>query len=201
MKKIIFISLLSLVYVISGNAQVAYQVSLLNSATGEPRANVTVNAHVEITDVTGGTVYSGSQSATTNDFGVLSLTVGSDGMFKDAAMGKLPLYIAVTVDGVLIGKTQILNVPVAEVAKTLASDFTKEELCKTWTFSGETFTFGDGTFSCQRVKVDRTITFSGVYYVVGNVIYAVVTQADDPNKLKDFFLFMWVNGELYTINK
>ena len=34
----------------TAQAQIGYQVSLLNTATGEPRANVTVNAQVTITD-------------------------------------------------------------------------------------------------------------------------------------------------------
>ena len=60
----------------TAQAQIGYQVSLLNTATGEPRANVTVNAQVTITDSQDNTIYTGSQQATTNDFGVLSLAVG-----------------------------------------------------------------------------------------------------------------------------
>ena len=57
-------------------AQVGYQVSLLNTATGEPRANTAVNAKVEITDSQENIIFSGTQKATSNDFGVLQLTVG-----------------------------------------------------------------------------------------------------------------------------
>ena len=56
----------------AAQAQIGYQVSLLNTATGEPRANVTVNAQVTITDSQDNIIYSDSQQATTNDFGVLS---------------------------------------------------------------------------------------------------------------------------------
>lgn len=97
-------------------AQVGYQVSLLNTATGEPRANTAVNAKVEITDSQDNIIFSGTQKATSNDFGVLQLTVGDAETFSKADTGKMPFFISVTVDGLLIGKSQILSVPVAEVA-------------------------------------------------------------------------------------
>ncbi|OKZ26363.1 MAG: hypothetical protein BHV84_07525 [Prevotella sp. AG:487_50_53] len=101
----------------AASAQVGYQVSLLNTATGEPRANTTVNAKVEITDSQDNVIFSGTQQATSNDFGVT---------------GKMPFFISVTVDGLLIGKSQILSVPVAEVANKMKSSFTKEFLIGTW---------------------------------------------------------------------
>ena len=119
-------------FVMIAQAQVGYQVSLLNTATGEPRANVTVNAQVTITDSQNKTIYNGTQKATSNDFGVLSLTVGDANTFAEAGTSKWPLFISVTVDGTLIGKSQILSVPVAEVANNLKSSFTKEDLIGTW---------------------------------------------------------------------
>lgn len=104
-----------------GSAQIGYQVSLLNTATGEPRANVTVNARVEITDSKDNILFSGTQQATSNDFGVLQLTVGDADTFSKADTGNMPFFISVTVDGMLIGKSQILSVPVAEVANKLKS--------------------------------------------------------------------------------
>ena len=85
----------------TAQAQIGYQVSLLNTATGEPRANVTVNAQVTITDSQNNTIYSGSQQATTNDFGVLSLAVGDASTFANADTGKMPFFISVSVDGTL----------------------------------------------------------------------------------------------------
>ena len=119
-------------FVMIAQAQVGYQVSLLNTATGEPRANVTVNAQVTITDSQDKTIYNGTQKATSNDFGVLSLTVGDANTFAEAGTSKWPLFISVTVDGTLIGKSQILSVPIAEVANNLKSSFTKEDLIGTW---------------------------------------------------------------------
>lgn len=115
-----------------GSAQIGYQVSLLNTATGEPRANVTVNARVEITDSKDNILFSGTQQATSNDFGVLQLTVGDADTFSKADTGNMPFFISVTVNGMLIGKSQILSVPVSEVANKVKSSFTKEQLLGTW---------------------------------------------------------------------
>ena len=60
------ITSLILFFSISVKAQIGYQVSLLNTATGEPQANVTVNATVTITDATNGILYTGTQQATSN---------------------------------------------------------------------------------------------------------------------------------------
>ena len=120
MKNNYIVMVLFLAISFSSKAQIGYQVSLLNTATGEPRANVTVNAAVTITDSKGGVIYPGTQSATSNDFGVLSLTVGNADTFKNVDFGKLPFFIQVSVDGKMIGRSQILNIPVAEAAKKLA---------------------------------------------------------------------------------
>ena len=63
------------------NAQIGYQVTLLNFATGEPRANETVNVTVTISNSANAIVCSETKSATTNEFGILSVSVGSEGSF------------------------------------------------------------------------------------------------------------------------
>ena len=68
---------------ISIYAQIGYQVSLLNSATGEPRANETVSISVAITNSEDKEIFSSTQSATTNDFGVLSLQIGNSTTFDN----------------------------------------------------------------------------------------------------------------------
>ena len=99
------------------NAQIGYQVSLLNSATGEPRAGETVNVSITLTNSANATIYSQTQSATTNDFGILSLAIGNANTFNNVDWSKLPFFISAYVDGKLIGRSQILTVPVAEYAK------------------------------------------------------------------------------------
>ena len=189
------------------HAQIGYQVSLLNSATGKPRANETVKVEVTITDSKNSTVCSETQSVVSNDFGILSITVGKADTFKDVAIGRLPLFVSVTVDGVLIGKSQILSVPVAEVSSTLKSDFTLDELCgKKWVLYD-----GDGYYAILFNK-DGTCVFlnregeEGAklnYQIEGNTIYVYYTYYwwNDNGEIRewanDMLVLRWVNGTLY----
>ena len=131
MKYFIILIITILISALNVQAQIGYQISLLNTATGEPRANETVNVTVTLTNSEGSIIYTGNQSATTNDFGVLSLTIGDADTFKEADFSKLPFFIEVSANGVAIGKSQILSVPVAEYAKRTGS-LTKEILVGNW---------------------------------------------------------------------
>ena len=122
-----FLTLLLLcTFSVMANAQIGYQVTLLNFATGEPRANETVNVTVTISNSANAIVCSETKSATTNEFGILSVSVGSEGSFAKTDWTKLPFYISATVDGVMIGKSQLLSVPVAEHAKHTDYVFTTD---------------------------------------------------------------------------
>ena len=132
--KIFIFSLFGLLLHVDMQAQIGYQVSLLNSATGEPRANVLVEAEVTITNSDDEEIYKGTQRATSNDFGVIQLTVGNQSTFKDVNWNKLPFFIEVSVDGTVIGKSQILTVPIAEAAKYLAPGIDIDDLVGTWSY-------------------------------------------------------------------
>ena len=125
-------------------AQIGYQVSLLNKTTGKPRANVTVDAEVTITNSDDEEIYKGTQRATSNDLGVVQLKVGNQGTFKDVNWNKLPFFIEVSVDGTVIGKSQILTVPIAEAAKYLAPGIDIEDIVGTWNNGSTTF-YNNGT--------------------------------------------------------
>ena len=162
------------------NAQIGYQVSLLNSATGEPRANETVTVEVELTDSENKIICSETKSATTNDFGVLSINVGTSSTFENMDWSKLPLYISATVDDILVGRSQILNVPVAEAAKTLVN-VSYDILCRTWNYStnsGSTsLTFRqDGTFTESYTGSKGDDIYSGKYFVHGNIIFLMSSE-------------------------
>lgn len=134
MKKL-FLTLAAMMYVALADAQIGYQVSLLKSATGEPRANECVSCTVNLTNAEGDVVYKGTQSVITNEFGVASLVVGDNQTFANMDWKKLPLFVEVTVDGKSVGKTQVLSVPVAEFAKYVATPegvITKEFLLGKW---------------------------------------------------------------------
>ena len=208
-KKIIASVLAALAFAATAQAQIGYQVSLLNTATGEPRANVTVSAEVTITDSEGNTIHTGTQQATTNDFGVLSLTVGDAATFANADTGKMPFFIAVSVDGTLIGRSQILSVPVAEVAGRLKSSFTKEDLVGTWRFNDPyelgsdcAFVFNKGRtmeYLIYRYTGELTTKATGLYEIEGNNIYFYGTISNvEVNAPSDFNgVIRWGNSKLY----
>ena len=201
-----------LLFATSAKAQVGYQVSLLNKATGEPRANTTVNATITITDSQDGIVYTGTQRATSNDFGVLSLAVGNADTFQKVDTGKMPLFISVSVDGTLIGKTQILSVPMAEVASKLKSSFTKEDLLGTWKMSytadGITrymaITFSsDGSFEriYKAIYIDgsETKTYPGTYEIEGNTIFLYYPSYTHGNG-EPYNIIRWHDNKIATTN-
>ncbi|MDE6722448.1 MAG: hypothetical protein K2J84_09940 [Bacteroidaceae bacterium] len=202
-KKLLVGILVCLFLPVVAHAQIGYQVSLLNSATGKPRANETVKAEVTITDSKNSTVCSETQSVVSNDFGILSITVGKADTFKDVAIGRLPLFVSVTVDGVLIGKSQILSVPVAEVASTLKSDFTLDELCgKEWVIDEHyglaSILFSrDGTCCYIHDSEEYSSTYSASYVIEGNTIYAYSILDGDEGSERQLAVFRWVNGTLY----
>ena len=133
-KKLFILLFLGIMFPYVSYAQIGYQVSLLNKTTGKPRANVTVDAEVTITNSDDEEIYKGTQRATSNDFGVIQLTVGNQSTFKDVNWNKLPFFIEVSVDGTVIGKSQILTVPIAEAAKYLAPGIDIEDLVGTWSY-------------------------------------------------------------------
>lgn len=180
-KSFLLLMLFTLCSAFTAVAQIGYQVALLNTATGKPRSGETVNATVTLTNKESTVIYTGTQKATTNDFGILSLTIGDADTFKNVDWNKLPLYISVSVDGVLIGKSQVLSVPVAETAKSLAPAFDLNDLLGTWEWSytglsSEVVTqrhvFNeDKSYSYVKI-VDGKIrdNDSGKYDIIGNLI-------------------------------
>ena len=175
--KYLLLTLFSLMAIIA-QAQIGYQVTLLNTATGEPRANETVNLTVEITNSAGGVVCSETKSATTNDFGILSVAVGNSDTFAETDWTKLPFFISATVDGVMIGKSQLLSVPVAEYAKRtgeLTREFLNGKKLKPWggqsthylSFTRETYTRSWGGGDNEQ----------GHYYISGNIIICPYSES------------------------
>ena len=208
-KHIITLALLLLSTAMS--AQIGYQVSLLNTATGEPRANVTVSAEVTITDSEGNTIHTGTQQATTNDFGVLSLTVGDAATFANADTGKMPFFIAVSVDGTLIGRSQILSVPVAEVAGRVKSPFKKEDVVGTWRCANPNPEPGYTVVKYYEIVINSdgtlytTIAYNGSeannvinnfrYEIKGDMIFAYSTEGFDGEGL---LILTLKDGVLYS---
>ncbi len=170
---------MGIMYPLVSFAQIGYQVSLLNASTGEPRANVSVEAEVTITNSDDEEIYKGTQRATSNDLGVVQLKVGNQGTFKDVNWNKLPFFIEVSVDGTVIGKSQILTVPLAEAAKYLAPGIDIDDLVGTWSY-GDIVDGGyarqivfskDGTGIRSEKKGDYVSSNDFSYDIEGKNIY------------------------------
>ena len=177
MKQYIFSVLTVLFGVLGASAQIGYQVAVVDQTTGEPKVNTSVSVTVTITDNAGAEITKTTQSATTNDFGVVSLQIGNGSTFTDTDWSKLPLWISATVDGVSLGKTQILTVPVAEHAKH-TGELTAKKLAGEWTCNTETditvkITFsstGSYTEVCTHPNSDYVETTKGTYVIDGNLV-------------------------------
>lgn len=192
-KSFLLLMLFTLCSAFTAVAQIGYQVALLNTATGKPRAGETVNATVTLTNKESTVIYTGTQKATTNDFGILSLTIGDANTFKNVDWSKLPLYISVSVDGVLIGKSQVLSVPIAETAKYLAPAFDLNDLLGTWEWSRDygvnepvheinKLVFSDdGSYHyLQTGNGNLWASHDGKYFVMGNSVFLTDDSALIP---------------------
>lgn len=181
----LILAILFMIAPIASSAQIGYQVSLLNSATGEPRAGETVNVSITLTNSANATIYSQTQSATTNDFGILSLAIGNANTFNNVDWNKLPFFISAYVDGKLIGRSQILTVPVAEYAKKTkyaqysgTADYahktgvlTKALLEGTWIGGYRDYTF-DADSNCVQTFHDNPSYVNRLKYSIdGNHVY------------------------------
>ena len=179
-------------------AQIGYQVSLLNSATGQPRAGETVTVDIKLTNCENTTVYTTQQKATSNDFGVLSLSVGDAKTFDELDWNKLPLYIEVSIDGVLIAKSQVLSVPVAEYAKKSGFVLTKELLAsKTWKCYGVSFSFSVDGMGVKSYGDGDSYNFR--YYILdGNIIVTAGDMTDAFLYIPDINALWWLDDEEFV---
>ena len=176
MRQYVLAILAALSGILGASAQIGYQVAVVDQTTGEPKVNTSVSVTVTITDNAGAEITKTTQSATTNDFGVVSLQIGNGSTFTDTDWSKLPLWISATVDGVSLGKTQILTVPVAEHAKH-TGELTAKKLAGTWSWSGEDYTISitfNSSGSYTRGIDNQTIR--GTYEIDGNL---VITSGSD----------------------
>jgi hypothetical protein len=209
MKKMKLFLLCIVAGVMGAKAQMGYQISLLNTATGEPRANETVTVSVSLSNNANEVFYTETKSATTNDFGVLSLSIGNADTFKNVDLFKMPFFIEVTANGVMIGKSQILSVPVAEVAKQLAP-IDKSLIVGTWkSMSGESYyhlyTFMDNnTVSITYYRPSSEESWGTYKYVVeGSFIY-IYGRYEIDLKSDDLYLFQsfkLLDGILFGDNR
>ena len=168
MRQYVLAILAALSGILGASAQIGYQVAVVDQTTGEPKVNASVSVTVTITDNAGAEITKTTQSATTNDFGVVSLQIGSESTFADTDWSKLPLWISATVDGVSLGKTQILTVPVAAHAMH-TGQLTAKKLAGRWHHDSCTITFSSsGTYTESWTDMGETLR--GRYEIDGNFV-------------------------------
>ena len=159
--------------ILGADAQIGYQVAVVDQTTGEPKVNTSVSVTVTISDNAGTEITKTTQSATTNDFGVVSLQIGNESTFADTDWSKLPLWISATVDGVSLGKTQILSVPVAEYAKH-TGQLTSKMLVGTWSnvddYSVRITFYSSGSYTYVYEEGGYSKSESGSYEIDGNFV-------------------------------
>ena len=178
-------------FTITANAQIGYQVSLIDSATGEPRANETVSCTVTLSGQES-TIFTGTQNVTSNEFGVLSLTVGNADMFNNVDWAsELPLFVEVSVDGKSIGKSQVLSVPIAEYAKntgelTYENIGNAEIVCYNGDWSHNVYKFSkDKSFMVTETYTDYpqyNNTWTGNYIINGNTVCGSWHEINDGER-------------------
>lgn len=173
-------------------AQIGYQVSLLNTATGEARANETVTVTVSLSNSAGEIFYSETKQSTTNDFGVLSLTVGNADTFKNVDLTKMPFYIEVTANGVMIGKSQMLSVPVAEVAKQVAPLDKSLIVGTIWKEGSRSLTFKED----GKVTYNRVDNIYEYHYVVDGTFIYLYDDIDEEIS----WVLKYCNGSLIAFD-
>ena len=191
-KKLFIVLFMGIMFPYVSYAQIGYQVSLLNKTTGKPRANVTVDAEVTITNSDDEVIYKGTRRATSNDLGVVQLKVGNQGTFKDVDWSKLPFFIEVSVDGTVIGKSQILTVPLAEAAKYLAPGIDIDDIVGTWNNGSTTFyNNGTGVYVEKYDGGEWRTTFT--YEIEGKNVYICGKEYSE--------IYHYKNGVLYGFGK
>ena len=201
---ILVILLAGLIGIDNLSAQVGYQVSLLNSATGEARANEKVTVNISLSNSEGAVFYNETKQATTNDFGVLNLTIGNKDTFEDVDFSKLPFFISVTVNGVLVGRTQILYVPVAEAAKRVVP-IDKDNIVGSWDVGGAPTgrtiitLSSEGTGTYKRGS-DNYSYYTFKYEIDGNNIYCYPATSSEYGDDSSMTL-RYYNGKIYLVGR
>lgn len=103
--------------------------AVLRDAAGNIKANTPASIQLSILQgsVSGTSVYSETHGVTTNEFGLVNLTVGN-GSSKVGTMAAIDwsssaYFLKVTIDGTDFGTSQLLSVPYALYAKNAANGF------------------------------------------------------------------------------
>jgi hypothetical protein len=128
MKKIIFL-FASFVSLIS-YSQINYQAQY--SQNGIPVANTSINVQIDILDLTisGTSVYQETFTTTTNSTGIFTIAIGKGlhlpSVSIDSVKWATDKFVALKINNVLQGTTQIMQVPTAKYAETAKKPYIKD---------------------------------------------------------------------------
>lgn len=148
--------------------------ALLKSSDGSPRASVAVVVKIDILkgSTTGTSVYTESHNVTTTSTGLINLDLGggtpSNGTFAAIDWSAGPYFVQITVDGTLMGTSQLLSVPYSLYSKKAGNGFSgnyadltnKPDLTvgsvKKMTVTGETTNMEEALFEVKN-KSGQTV--------------------------------------------
>jgi hypothetical protein len=103
--------------------------AVLRDASGNVKANTSVNIEISILQgsATGTAVYTETQAATTNTFGLVNLQIGGGtatlGSFSSFDWASGPYFVKISVDGTEFGTSQLISVPYAKYAEKAGNGF------------------------------------------------------------------------------
>lgn len=147
MKKVLLPLIFVFVWIISLHAQTPHQFkyqAVLRNAEGAIMAseNVTIDISILSGSISGPVVFSESHSVTTNEFGLISINIGSElngtGTIEEIDWGANSYFVQVSINGSIMGTKQLLSVPYAlyaDVADSTVS-FDYNNLTNAPDFSG-----------------------------------------------------------------
>ena len=148
MKK--FTSLLVALFIVTGilaqaPAQFKYQ-AVLRDADGQIMANEDVTLDISIlrSDVSGSSVFDEQHIVTTTELGVINLDIGSVSDLSTVDWGADSYFIEISVNGTVMGTSQILSVPYALYA----------EKTGLWQKNGDTVYYNNGKVGIGTASPD-----------------------------------------------
>lgn len=176
MKKAVTIfALLLVILSLEGQAPNSFKYqAILRDGSGAPKANVAVTVTIDflLGSATGASVYTESHSVTTASTGLINLDLGlgtpSFGTFSAINWGSGTYFVKITVDGVVMGTSQLLSVPYALYSAKAGNGFSgnyadltnKPDLTvgavKKLTVTGETTDMEEALFEVKN-KAGQTV--------------------------------------------
>jgi len=145
--------------------------AVLRDASGNILANQNIEIQVDILQgsASGSAIFSENHSTTTNNFGLVNLTVGSisstDLSNIDWTDG--PFFIQISVDGTIMGTSQLLSVPFAMHAITVENDAVEdddadpENEIQVLSINADTIFLSSGGFAILPPETDPAFTNLG----------------------------------------